>query len=217
MALLANPEAMRLLAFGARTVTKVVDTGREIGRVAANLAPPGAPFAPSTATDPTAAPPAGDHPDPTARAANPAGDPAAPKHTSAPDPASSPDRTAPPPETPAADPAAGPGEAPEARPGVPEGSLVVPLEAWNRMLEQLGNLHEAGQALAEARERAARAEAVAEFQTERRQVAEAELERLSAELTPRSSADSDDSPATVRRTAATARARLAAWRHRLRS
>lgn len=50
---------------------------------------------------------------------------------------------------------------------VPEGSMLVPLDAWNRMLNQLGNLHEAGQQLAEARERAAKAETEALFLRER--------------------------------------------------
>lgn len=46
-------------------------------------------------------------------------------------------------------------------------TLVVPLSAWNRMIDQLGNLHEAGRELAEARERAARAETEAAFLRER--------------------------------------------------
>ena len=50
---------------------------------------------------------------------------------------------------------------------VPEGSLLVPLEAWDKMLTQLGHLHEAGQQLAEARERAAKAETEAAFLRER--------------------------------------------------
>lgn len=45
--------------------------------------------------------------------------------------------------------------------------MLVPLDAWNRMLNQLGNLHEAGQQVAEARERAARAETEARFLKER--------------------------------------------------
>lgn len=49
----------------------------------------------------------------------------------------------------------------------PEGSLLVPLDAWEKMLVQLGHLHEAGQQLAEARERAARAETEAAFLRER--------------------------------------------------
>ena len=50
-------------------------------------------------------------------------------------------------------------EAPPASPLVqpPEpGTMIVPVDAWNKMLNQLGNLHEAGQQLAEARERAAK-------------------------------------------------------------
>lgn len=43
------------------------------------------------------------------------------------------------------------------------GGVMVPIDTWTRMLDQLGNLHEAGRDLAEARERAARAETQAEF------------------------------------------------------
>ena len=42
-------------------------------------------------------------------------------------------------------------------------SLLVPLDAWNTVLNQLGNLHESSQLMAEARERAAKAEAEADF------------------------------------------------------
>ena len=55
----------------------------------------------------------------------------------------------------------------EPAPEVPDGSVLVPIDAWNRMINQLGNLHEAGQQLAEARERAARAETEAVFLRER--------------------------------------------------
>ena len=48
-----------------------------------------------------------------------------------------------------------------------EGSLLVPLDAWNTVLNQLGNLHEASQQMADARERAAKAEAEAEFLREK--------------------------------------------------
>ncbi len=44
-----------------------------------------------------------------------------------------------------------------------EGQMLVPLDTWTRILEQIGNVHEAGQQLADARERAARAEAENEF------------------------------------------------------
>ena len=46
-------------------------------------------------------------------------------------------------------------------------TMIVPIDAWNKMLNQLGNLHEAGQQLAEARERAAKAETEAAFLRER--------------------------------------------------
>lgn len=55
----------------------------------------------------------------------------------------------------------------EALSTTPEGSMLVPIDAWNKMLTQLGNLHEAGQQLAEARERAAKAETEAAFLRER--------------------------------------------------
>ena len=46
-------------------------------------------------------------------------------------------------------------------------SLLVPLDAWNTVLSQLGNLHESSQLMAEARERAAKAEAEADFRREK--------------------------------------------------
>jgi hypothetical protein len=49
----------------------------------------------------------------------------------------------------------------------PPGTMLVPIAAWDKMLMQLGNLHKAGQELAEARERAARAETEATFLRER--------------------------------------------------
>jgi DNA-binding transcriptional MerR regulator len=48
-----------------------------------------------------------------------------------------------------------------------EGTMIVPIAAWDKMLMQLGNLHEAGQQLAEARERAAKAETENRFLKER--------------------------------------------------
>lgn len=57
----------------------------------------------------------------------------------------------------------------------PEGHMLVPLDAWERMLIQLGNLHEAGQQLADARERAAKAETETGFLRER--LAELRTER----------------------------------------
>ena len=67
--------------------------------------------------------------------------------------------------------AATPGKDPEMTaprsPSPPPDTMIVPLDAWNTMLNQLGNLHEAGQQLAEARERAAKAETEATFLRER--------------------------------------------------
>lgn len=55
----------------------------------------------------------------------------------------------------------------DGEPDIPEGTMLVPLDAWNKILMQLGNLHEAGQQLAEARERAAKAETETTFLRER--------------------------------------------------
>jgi len=46
-------------------------------------------------------------------------------------------------------------------------AMLVPRDAWDRIVAQLGNLHQTGQQLAEARERAARAETEAAFLRER--------------------------------------------------
>ena len=53
----------------------------------------------------------------------------------------------------------------------PAEGVLVPIDTWTRVMDQLGNLHDAGQQLAEARERAARAETQVEFLRE--QLAEA--------------------------------------------
>ncbi len=46
-------------------------------------------------------------------------------------------------------------------------TMIVPIDAWNKMLNQLGNLHEAGQQLAAVTERAAKAETEAAFLRQR--------------------------------------------------
>ena len=46
-------------------------------------------------------------------------------------------------------------------------TMLVPRDAWDKLMDQLGNLHEAGQMLADARERAAKAETEALFLRER--------------------------------------------------
>ncbi len=55
----------------------------------------------------------------------------------------------------------------ESAPEVPSDAVLVPMDQWNRLLGQLGNIHEAGQQLAEARERMARAETENLFLKER--------------------------------------------------
>lgn len=77
-------------------------------------------------------------------------------------------------------------------PDIPEGTMLVPLDAWNKMLNQLGNLHEAGQQLAEARERAGKAETEARFLKERLRELREQLEE-----TP------EDQPATRSQTDST--------------
>lgn len=76
---------------------------------------------------------------------------------------------------------------PEAEPdsgAAPEGTMIVPVAAWDKMLMQLGNLHEAGQQLAEARERAAKAETEATFLRER-------LGEIRRELAARGASDEE--------------------------
>jgi len=81
---------------------------------------------------------------------------------------------------------AGPPPAPpsEAEPAAPPGTMLVPVDAWNKILGQLGNLHEAGRELAEARERAAKAETEARFLRERLAELRAELTRARTEQGP---------------------------------
>jgi hypothetical protein len=58
-----------------------------------------------------------------------------------------------------------PPPAPEGRPK--DTGFLVPVDTWDKVLAQLGNLHQAGQELADARERAAKAEVEAQFLRER--------------------------------------------------
>jgi hypothetical protein len=62
--------------------------------------------------------------------------------------------------------------------------MLVPRDAWDKLMDQLGNLHEAGQMLADARERAAKAETEATFLRERLGEMRQERDRL-AEATDR--------------------------------
>jgi hypothetical protein len=83
--------------------------------------------------------------------------------------------------------AGGPAGDEAAAPSPPEGAILVPLDQWTRILNQLGNLHEAGQALADARERAAKAETESTFLRERLKEMRArldEVERAASEPPP---------------------------------
>lgn len=60
--------------------------------------------------------------------------------------------------------------------------MLVPRAAWDKLMDQLGNLHEAGQQLAEARERAARYETEASFLRERLGELRAERDALRARV-----------------------------------
>jgi hypothetical protein len=69
-------------------------------------------------------------------------------------------------------------------------SMLVPRDAWDKLMDQLGNLHEAGMHLADARERAAKAETEATFLRERLSEMRAERDDLrNATTSPRSSRD----------------------------
>lgn len=85
-------------------------------------------------------------------------------------------------EAPAEEPKEVPEEAAVELEGVPEGMMLVPLSAWEQVLLQLGNLHEAGRDLAESRERAARAEERYGFEQERRKERDREIGALREEL-----------------------------------
>ena len=71
-------------------------------------------------------------------------------------------------ETPAPQPVARSAPArPDQTQPVSPGTMLVPIDAWDKMMTQLGNLHQAGRELAEARERAAKAETEVKFLKER--------------------------------------------------
>ena len=59
-----------------------------------------------------------------------------------------------------------------------EGNMLVPISAWKKVLDQLGNLHEADNLMAEARERAAKAEAESEFLREKLKNTREELNKF---------------------------------------
>lgn len=100
---------------------------------------------------------------------------------------------------------------PPAKAESPEGTMLVPLDAWTKVLNQLGNLHEAGQQLAEARERAAKAETEAAFLRERLAELRAELGQTRVE--PASSPSvPPPAPETAPSTWTTVRRLLSIWK-----
>lgn len=101
----------------------------------------------------------------------------------------------------------------------PEGTMIVPLDAWNRMLNQLGNLHEAGQQLAEARERAAKAETESQFLKERLADLREELEKTRrAETTENSEPEEAEKPSPeMQSTISLARKIFDGWRSKRRT
>ncbi|MGB7861042.1 MAG: hypothetical protein WBM90_11140 [Acidimicrobiia bacterium] len=80
-------------------------------------------------------------------------------------------------------------------PDTPPGTMLVPIDAWDKMLLQLGNLHEAGQQLAEARERAAKAETEATFLRERLSELRDQVSREARETPPTQPVQATPSPA----------------------
>ena len=76
----------------------------------------------------------------------------------------------------------GAGAAARSGPSADGSAMLVPRDAWDKLMDQLGNLHEAGQQLAESRERAARAETEAGFLRERLGEMRAERDTLRKRL-----------------------------------
>ena len=98
------------------------------------------------------------------------------------------------------------------RPEVPEGTMLVPLDAWNKMLNQLGNLHEAGQQLAEARERAAKAETEAQFLKERLRELREQLEEERSPAEQSATPEETGSPSGIKSTTSLVRKAYRDWR-----
>jgi len=117
---------------------------------------------------------------------------------------------------PAAHQAAPPPE-PAAAPPVASDSVLVPLDQWNRLLGQLGNIHEAGQQLAEARERMGRAETENVFLKERIRDLRAQLEKDESPVVPTNPLASDQpKPAPSPARTLNVEIKIPAWVARLR-
>ncbi len=93
-------------------------------------------------------------------------------------------------------------------------AMLVPRDAWDRLIDQLGNLHEAGLMLAEARERAVKAETETAFLRERLADMRVERDRLRDQTSEPSPAPRPEpEPVTSTPTMAD---RAIAWARRLR-
>jgi len=79
-------------------------------------------------------------------------------------------------------------------------AMLVPRDAWDRLMDQLGNLHDAGLRLAEARERAAKAETEAAFLRERLGEIRAERDQLKERVDGPEASIAAPSPSPSRRT-----------------
>ena len=108
---------------------------------------------------------------------------------------------------------------PPTPPADPVDGVLVPVDTWTKVMDQLGNLHQAGQDLAEARERAARAETQVEFL--RQQLADEKAKRRKP-AAPKQTAEPAAAPAPVpsppvdlrtnpRARVASARNRVSGW------
>lgn len=104
----------------------------------------------------------------------------------------------------------------------PVDGVLVPVDTWTKVMDQLGNLHQAGQDLAEARERAARAETQVEFLKEqladekarrRKPAAPKPVAQPAPEPTPTPAPAPTPEPAVDLRV--TSRARVASARNRV--
>ena len=70
-------------------------------------------------------------------------------------------------------------------------AMLVPRDAWDKLMDQLGNLHESGLLLAEARERAAKAETESSFLRERLAEMRSERDDLKPPSSPQGSVSAD--------------------------
>jgi len=95
---------------------------------------------------------------------------------------------------------------------IPPERIMVPVDAWTRMLDQLGNLHAAGQELAEARERAAKAETTSDFLREQLRDARERLGRAETPATGSTGPEAHPAPVEPQEPSTRLRGFLGRWR-----